>query len=197
MGVKSNPERSLTAAAMRLAAIRPWHQVTWREIAAEAGLSLEQAHGVAADKAAILELLSQQIDQAILAEPKAQGEGGPRERLEAVIWRRFTLLRPYRQGLASVARSAPQEPATALTALRSVGRASKALLIAAAIPTEGLRGGLRVKGLSAIWLVALRTFLRDESEELAETHAVLTRQLDRAEGLLQRLKPRRQEESTT
>jgi len=190
---KSTPARRLTAAAMDLAAIRPWHEITWREIAAAAGLTLDTAHELAPSKAAILELLSRQADQAILAAPAAAGDGGARDRLFDVAMRRFDALKPYRAGLASVAASAAREPSTALAALCSVGRASRALLIAAAIPTEGVAGTLRAKGMSAIWLAAMRSFLADESDDLAATMATLDKQLRRAEGLLARLTPRRRQ----
>ncbi len=190
---KSTPARRLTAAAMDLAAIRPWHEITWREIAAAAGLTLDTAHELAPNKAAILELLSRQADQAILAAPAAAGDGSARDRLFDVAMRRFDALKPHRRGLASVAASAAREPSTALAALCSVGRASRALLVAAAIPTEGVAGTLRAKGMSAIWLAAMRSFLADESDDLSATMATLDKQLRRAEGLLARLTPRRRQ----
>jgi len=191
MTTKHDPGRRLTAAAMELAAIRPWHEITWREIAATAGLSLDVAHELAPSKAAILDLLSRQADRAVLAAPAALEEGGARDRLFDVAMRRFDALKPYRAGLASVAASAGREPATLLAALCGVGRASRALLVAAAIPTEGIAGTLRAKGMSAIWLAAMRSFLADESEDLSATMATLDKQLRRAEGLIGRFGPRR------
>lgn len=191
MNGKQEPGRRLTAAAMELAAIRPWHELGWREIASAAGLTLDQAYELAPTKSAILDLLSRQADRAILAAPAAREEGSARDRLFDVAMRRFDFLKPYRAGLASVAASAPREPGMALAALCSVGRASQALLLAAAIPSEGLRGAFAAQGLGAIWLAALRTFLKDESEDLSATMATLDKQLSRAESLLGRLTPRR------
>lgn len=191
MNGKSDPGRRLTAAAMELAAIRPWHEIGWREIASAAGLTLDQAHALAPTRNAILDLLSRQADRAILAAPAAEDEGSVRDRLFDVAMRRFDFLKPYRAGLASVAASAPREPAMALTALCGVGRASQALLLAAAVPAEGLRGALAAQGLGVIWLAALRTFLKDESEDLSATMATLDKQLTRAESLLDKLTPRR------
>ncbi len=195
MAQKPNPGRKFTAAAMELAALRPWHEITWREIAATAGLTLDQAHELAPSKAAILDLLSRQADQAVLAAPAAAEDGSARDRLFDVIMRRFDALKGFRAGLASVAASAGREPAIVLAGLCSVGRASRALLIAAAIPTEGLAGTLRVKGLSALWLSAMRTFLSDESDDLSATMAKVDRQLQRAEGLIGRFTPRRRQQT--
>lgn len=188
---KATPGRKLTAAAMELAALRPWHEITWREIASAAGLTLDQAYELAPSKAAILDLLARQADQAVLASPVAAEEGSARDRLFDVVMRRFDALRPYRAGLASVAASAGREPGTLLAGLCSLGRASRALLIAASIPTEGLAGTLRVKGLAALWLSAMRRFLADESEDLAATMAAVDKGLARAEGLIGRFSPRR------
>jgi ubiquinone biosynthesis protein COQ9 len=53
---------------------------------------------------------------------------------------------------------------------------------------------LRLKGLSAIYLSAIRVWLRDDSEDMAKTMAHLDKQLARVDNLVGRLKsyrPRR------
>ena len=47
-------------------------------------------------------------------------------------------------------------------------------------PTSGLRGALRIQGLVAVWAWTLRTFERDESEDLSATMAALDTALGRA-----------------
>ena len=53
------------------------------------------------------------------------------------------------------------------------------MLQAAGISTVGLRGELRVRGLVAVWLWALRAFERDATDDLAPTMAALDTGLQR------------------
>ena len=55
------------------------------------------------------------------------------------------------------------------------------MLEAAGIPTRGIHGELRVKGLVAVWLWTLRAWRADDSEDLAATMAALDTALRRAE----------------
>ena len=59
-------------------------------------------------------------------------------------------------------------------------RSMKWLLEAAGVPASGLTGQLRVHGLMALWLYALRAWERDESADLSGTMAAVDRGLDRA-----------------
>ena len=55
------------------------------------------------------------------------------------------------------------------------------MLEAAGIPTRGVRGELRVKGLVAVWLWTIRAWRADDSEDLSATMAALDAALRRAE----------------
>jgi hypothetical protein len=57
------------------------------------------------------------------------------------------------------------------------------MLNAAGQPTHGVRGALRIRGLTAVWLWASRTFERDESEDLSATMAALDTALRRAQQM--------------
>jgi hypothetical protein len=178
--------KRLVEAAMTLAAQRPWNEVTYREIVATAGLRLDEAWQLAADRGAILAALSRQADAAVLAEPAAPEDGSARDRLFDVLMRRFDALKPYRAGLASVANAGAREPLQSLGLLCRLGCSMRAMLVAAGISTEGIKGALRVQGLVAIWVAAFRRFLRDETADLSETMAGLDEQLRRAERWMQR-----------
>jgi ubiquinone biosynthesis protein COQ9 len=183
---KSEELRRLVDAAFSLAAQRPWSEITYREIVATAGLKLDEAHRLAPEKGAILVALSRQADRAVLAEPAAVEDGSARDRLFDVLMRRFDHLKPYRAGLASVAATCGRDPGLALGLAVNLACSMQAMLVAAGISTEGIVGALRVKGLAAIWAGTFRKFLRDESDDLAETMASLDQKLRRAESWLQR-----------
>ncbi len=171
---------------MALAAERPWSEVDYREIAAKAGVPLAEAWKAAPGRQAILRQLSRLADEAVLKEPAALGDGDARDRLFDVLMARFDFLRPYRHGLASVAKGVGGDPAAALYGGLNLLQSMRAMLLAAGLSADGWRGHLRAKGLLVVWLAAARTFLKDESEDLSPTMAALDGQLRRAESLLRR-----------
>jgi len=200
MTEKHDREAKLIAAAMDLAAETPWQDVTYAEIVARSGLSLAEAYATAPTGFAILQALSRQADRSVLAEPAERDEGDARDRLFDVLMRRFDALQPYRGGLASVAYAYRRKPASAAGLSGNLLCSMRAMLLAAGLETDGLRGALRVKGLTAIWVATMRTFLQDDSEDLSRTMASLDSQLRRAERMLRylptrdRFAPRRRDE---
>jgi hypothetical protein len=83
-----------------------------------------------------------------------------------------------------------RDPGSAAMGWLRLDRASAAMLEAAGISAHGLVGCTRAQGLKAIYLATLRTWLRDDSEDMAQTMAALDRALRQAERLL-RLVPGR------
>ena len=72
------------------------------------------------------------------------------------------------------------DPATSLLLYGATLQSMKWLLDGAGIPSNGIVGTLRVQGLLALWLYALRAWEGDESPDLSATMAAVDRGLDRA-----------------
>jgi AcrR family transcriptional regulator len=178
-----DPGPAIIAAAMRLAAERPWSEIPLAEIAAAAGLSLIELYRIFPSKPAILTALARQVDAAVLAQPVDPADL-PRDRLFDVLMRRFDALRPSRPGLKRIAGDLRRLRLDALPALAALPRSMAWMLEAASIPAAGLRGALSARILGAAYLSAFRTFLEDDSTDLARTMATLDRALRRAEPLL-------------
>lgn len=170
----------LIDAALALAAERGWRDVTLRDIGAAAGVGLAEAHAVFPSRQAVLNAFARRIDAEVLAgeEPGAT-EGGARDRLFDVLMRRFDALAPYRTGLANILADQARDPLAVACGLCLLRRSMACMLEAADLSAAGLRGALRIKGLSAAYLAALRVWLRDESEDHAATMAALDRSLGR------------------
>lgn len=185
------PADLMVDAAFALAAERPWRELSLREIAEASGLSFAEAYRHCPSKQSILEAFLRRIDAAVLAEgPVSDEEGSARDRLFDVLMRRFDALQPYRKALASILLDQPREPVSALAGLAGLQRSMGWMLETAGLDAGGLRGQLRVQGLTLIYLATLRTWLRDDSMDLAKTMAALDGYLRRVEGVLRRL-PRR------
>ena len=111
------------------------------------------------------------------------GEGSVRDQLFDLLMSRLDTMKPHREGVAALLRYLPRDPATTLLLTCATRRSMRWTLHAAGQPTDGLRGALRIKGLEAVWTWTLRTFVRDESEDLSATMAALDTTLGRADRI--------------
>ncbi len=194
----SAPQDRMVDAALALAAERPWHEVSLREIAEASGLPLAEAYRCGASKQAILGAFLRRIDAAVLAEGALDpDDGSARDRVFDVLMRRFDALQPHRKALASILMAQSRDPAGALANLAALQRSMTWMLEAAGLEAEGLRGMVRTRGLTLLYLATLRTWLRDDSLDLAKTMAALDGYLRRLESVLRRLPRRNADEPRT
>lgn len=172
-------DRALIAAAFQLAAETGWRSVSVAAAARAAGLPLARARERLPTRAAILLRFGRQADQSALIE--VPSDGSPRDRLFDLLMRRIDALQSHRAGVLALLRALPAEPPTALLLTLATRRSMRWMLGAAGIPTTGVNGELRVKGLLAVWLWTVRAWRSDETEDLSATMAVLDTALQRAE----------------
>lgn len=172
-------DQALIAAAFRQAAAVGWRNVQIAAAAREAGLSLVRARHRFPSRAALLVRFGRMADAAALAEPA--DEESVRGRLFGMLMRRFDVLQAHRAGVVALLGSLPSRPQTALFLTLLTETSMRWMLDAAGTPTSGLTGRLRIRGLVAVWLWAVRAWERDETADLGPTMAVLDAALARAE----------------
>ncbi len=169
---------ALIASAFALIAEEGWDKLTVAAAARHANQPLDQARARFPTKLAILMRFGRQADQAAIT--GALTEGPVRDRLFDIIMRRIDALQAHRAGVLALFRDLPSNPLTAL-ALANASHTSMAwMLEAIAVPTNGFRGQLRIKGMLALWLHTVRAWQTDESEDLSHTMAALDVGLTRA-----------------
>jgi AcrR family transcriptional regulator len=168
--------------AFALAAERGWRDLALADIAAEAKVPMADLYALYRSKQAILAAFSRQVDNAMLAEADAP-EGPAKDRLFDLLMRRFDELDPHKAGLTRIAEDTGRDPLSLVCSLARLDRSMAATLEAAGLSTSGLRGLLRIKGLTAIYLAGLRAWLRDDSDDKAKTMAALDRALTRVDRL--------------
>jgi len=165
-------------AAMRLIAEQGWRRLTLAVVAAEAYMPIVRLYRAFPAKPAILCGLARQIDEAVLAVPlEIEADERPRDRVFDLLMRRFDALRPHRAALEALARELPVDPLSALAVAAGVLRSMALMLEAAGIATSGLGGIIAVKLTTAAYGATMRTWLRDDSPDLAPTMAMLDRRL--------------------
>ena len=185
---RTDPVPAILAAALDLAGSGDWRSVRLVDIAERAGVPLPSVAERFTGRDAVLAAWFAGIDHAVL-------EGfdaglmveSPRNRLFDVMMRRYDAMASRKNELAAIRRAVRHDPATML-ALRGAMLASMARMVeAAGLASSGLAGAVRVRGLLAIHLAVLPTFLADEGEGLPRTMAALDRRLGQAERLVERL----------
>lgn len=183
MAKRPRPVRDrIIDAALDLAAERPWRSVGLGDIAAASRQSLGKLHEVFPSKTAIVMAVMERTNATMLADadPKAVDEP-PRDRLLDVVMQRLDALAPHKAAIRSILRDLPFDPLSILAMAPGFLAAMAWTLEAAGIPSTGLRGAIRIKGLAAIYMGALSVWLNDDSEDQGRTLAFLDRRLKQAE----------------
>jgi ubiquinone biosynthesis protein COQ9 len=172
----------IIAAALKLAAERPWSDITLLNIAQEAGLTLADLRCEFATKNEILIAFARGIDDQILRIAPSHNGGAvaSRDAIFDIVMSRFDALAPYKPALRAIAQSTVFEPTLLMNLLAS----QHWMLQAAGFGTDGLVGGLRVAGLASVYTSVFRTWLEDDDPGLARTMAALDRRLRRGERIL-------------
>jgi AcrR family transcriptional regulator len=187
----ARPERSSATgadpaieAALTLAAEKGWRDLALADIAEAAGLTMAALYAQYPSKTAILAAYSRAIDAAVLAGLDGDQAGeSAKDRLFDLLMRRFDMLEAHKAGLLRIAEDTGRDPLSLVCGLANLDRSMAAMLEAAGLSTSGLRGVLRIKGLSAVYLAALRAWFRDDSADKAKTMAALDKALGRAERM--------------
>ena len=186
-------ERGLKA-ALKLAEVRHWGDLTLAEIASEAGLSLKDFHGVA-DKADLSAAVEPMFDAAMSEGSISEAET-PRTRLFDVIMMRFEAMEEVRDGAMSFLRWRDRSPAgLALRVRARIATARWALTCSGLDKVDGpARSGLIA---SVSWAIAKaeRAWRKETSADLSRTMAALDSELLKLEERVKWIRGRRRKTS--
>lgn len=178
----ADPKAALREALLRLTAAGGWRDLSYAEIAKEAGVSLAEAYQAYPSKASILMGIGRDIDAQIFAGLEGDPlDGSAKDRLFDLLMRRFDALNQNREAFAALAKDLPRTPGEGLALLCQLRSSLARMLEAAGISASGLRGALRIEGLGAIYAAAMRVWFKDDSSDLSKTMAELDKRLSQAE----------------
>jgi ubiquinone biosynthesis protein COQ9 len=179
---ETTPKGRIIAAALRLAAVSPWKDISLLDIAEESRLTLTDVRAEVGGKPDIVRGFVRAVDDALLRQVKRPQEGqSTRDALFEVIMARLDLLEPHKAAVRSMIEGADPD-------LRLLGGALSSqhwMLSAAGVDAEGARGAVRTLGLATLYASVLRTWLDDSDPGLARTMAALDRRLRRGERNLE------------
>jgi len=178
----ADPKAALREALLRMVAAGGWRDLSYADIAKDAGLSLAAAYEAYPSKAAILTGIGRDIDARLFASLEEDPlDGSPKDRLFDLLMRRFDILNEHREAYAALAWELPRTPVEAGCLALQLRRSLANMLEAAGLSASGLRGAFRIEGLGAIYACAMRVWLKDETEDLSKTMAELDKRLGQVE----------------
>jgi AcrR family transcriptional regulator len=162
-----------------------WRDLSFADIVAAAGLSMADAYRIYQSKLGILRGLALATDQAVLQSLTDDPlDGSPRDRLFDLIMRRLDQYADHKAALSNLLHDLQRHPAEAACLAARLERSMSLTLDLAGLSASGLRGILRTKGLTALYLLVLRRWLTDDSADSAATMALLDKRLDQAERIM-------------
>lgn len=176
------PEQQIIDAAFDIAVERGWNRVTLADVALRAKVPLADVGASYPSKAAILNAYLDRLDRQMLA-GESEVEVDTRDRLFDVVMRRLEAMNPHKEALRVILRDSGADPVAALCGAGRFLRTVGLMLEAAGIATSGLGGLARIDGMAAIYLYTLRTWLNDDTPDMANTLAALDKALRRGEAL--------------
>ena len=178
----SDFKQKIVLTSLDLAAQRGWAYVSLRDIAKGCKISMAELHSVIEDKDDILVLIGRMIDRKVLDNLSKGHENEPiRDRLFDILMDRFEALDDHRGGIIAILEYYKCEPKELIFSMPHLCRSMNWMLEAAGVQTSGLKGALRVTGLSLIYIKTLRIWMSDNSPDLPKTMAALDKSLNSAE----------------
>ncbi len=175
-------KNSVVESALALAAQMPWDMVTLTDIADKAGSNLADLSELFDDKIDILAAYGRMVDRKTLTLYANPDPSTPeRDRLFDLFMERFDVLNEDRDSVVSMLKSIKTDPKQAIIGLPHLTRSMAWMLEAAGIETSGVKGALRVLGISGIYLNVLRQWMDDDTQDLSKTMAALDKNLNTAE----------------
>ena len=175
-------QKKIVTTALNLAVEQGWEYTTLRDIAERSELKPSDLYDVIDDKSDVLVLLGRLIDRQVLAELDVDETSSPRERLFDIMMDRYEVLNDYREGLIAILESFKYDPKQLVISMPHLCRSMSWMLECAGVETSGVKGALKVAGLSGLYLKVLRTWIEDDSDDLAKVMAALDKALERAES---------------
>ncbi len=154
------------AAALALAADRPWTQISLRDIALKAEVPFAELYARADGKAAVLAHLSTRFDRAALGTTSAD-EASLHDRLFDAAMARIEAMEPHRYALIAISRA----ESVVVSALR-FPKTARAILEAAGLDATPAR----LTAMTAVWARTLQVW-RDDEGALNRTMAELDKRL--------------------
>jgi len=184
---KINQKDQIYKKIMEKIASEGWQMLDFESLSKEFDFDVLTKNGGVTNKMDLLVAFSEFVDASVkqlFDDDLKDGEISVRERLLEALLIRFDVLAPYKVGIVELIKTFPNSPNFVFTGANSLRLSMEATLAAIGLESNGVSRVIRVKGLSMVFLSAICTWSRDDSEDLSATTRVLDKRLKNVEELM-------------
>src|SRR5579885_265023 len=176
---ENNNRRKVIEAFLSLLAEKSFERITLADVAQRAGVSLADMRKDFGSTFDMVAAFVRDTDTKVLAggDVVEDAQATQRDRLFDILMRRFEILRPHREAVRSLVRSARRDARFAWGMNKLAVRSHQWMLSAAGIGSSGLIGGMRAQASAVLFTRVMRVWLADDDPGLAPTMAELDREL--------------------
>lgn len=154
-----------------------WKEFSFAKVSQESAIPLHVFHEQFSSPADVMIHLFRRVDQGVLKNLESYEGLSPKDALFDILMSRFEEAQPYKTVLKSFWGGWIMAPAEA-PALACQGFSSMAwMLEAVGLESRGVKGLVRIQGLTTLYLLTLRTWLTDDSPDLGKTMVFLDKGL--------------------
>lgn len=185
MQIRSDPVvQEILDAALTLAEAGSWEILRLHEVAAAAGLSLEDLRQHVREKEDLTDPWFDRADRAMLLAAPALADRSPRERLHGLLMAWLDALAPHRKVTREMilGKLEPGHLHVLAPGVLRVSRTVQWMREAAGLRDAWLRRALAETVLTAIYMATFTHWLADDSENAQRTRSLLDTLLRQAEG---------------
>ena len=180
----SEKKQKIIDSALYLAVEQGWEYTTLRDIAVHAQISLSDLYAEIDDKNDVLVILGRMIDKKLMDNIDiSDDDTSARDRLFDILMDRYELLNEYREGITAIFESFKFDPKQMVITCPHLCKSMSWMLEISGIETSGIKGAVKIAGITVIYLKVLRVWLKDESDDLSKTMSALDGALGRAESV--------------
>ncbi len=177
--------RDLARAALSLAAVGSWREVTLAKLADAASRPMSDFYGASLGEA--VDCVEEAFDRAIADNTDELDPGqSVRDRLFELIMRRFEAMEAHRTAILAMEQGADRDPTLMAAAHQRHVRCARWVLALAGLEADGMTGQARAQGLAVIIGQARAAWRGDDAGDFAKTMASLDKNLRRAEEMFGR-----------
>jgi hypothetical protein len=177
--------RDLARAALSLAGVTPWREVTLAKLAHAASRPISDFYGASLGEA--VDCVEEAFDRAIADSiDQLDPSQSVRDRLFELIMRRFEAMEPHRAAVLAMEQGQDRDPTLMASAHQRHVRCARWVLALAGLEADGMTGQARAQGLGVIVGQARAAWRGDDAGDFAKTMASLDKNLRRAEEMFGR-----------
>lgn len=165
-----------------------WPSVTLQLIGKTANVPLSEVSAIFSSKWDILEAFRERTDLLLTAGKSANLSGqSAKDRLFDILMARIEIIEPWKAGIGSIARHAVAQPITGIRLFTSLNKSMECMIEHVNAKIQGPGKLIQSRGLTLIYLLVLRRWIRDHSSDLGPTMAELNERLISADQLISRI----------